>query len=214
MIAWLRDLILALLGRPPAPPPAPARRPSVPAGSPALGGSAIQYRDAGQRPSTQIRYKKESFSVPRMGVHSWARRATPRQKLLVLGAVGSLLALGVTAAQRLTTGRTLPRVVHGYWLSDDARYAGLALELRAHTLAFKTTDSANAVVVSRITEVSSASHARGTFYRVVYEADGGLAELRFIVEEGEMPELVFEHQPQITWRRLSATSTMLPAGRF
>jgi hypothetical protein len=208
VIAWLKDLWDALLGRPPRQPPRPAQRPSAAVAAP--GGPLVQYKNAPQPgPATQVRYRRESVAVPRLGVHAWARRATPRQKLLVLGALVSLVALGAAAVQRVMMGRTLPMVVHGFWVSDEPRYAGLALELRAHVLAFKTTDTANAVVIRRITEVSSTAEARGTFYRVVYDAEGAPAELRFIVEEAD--EMFFEHQPQITWRRLSATSTMLPA---
>ena len=192
-------------------------RPVVPRPSAAVTGTRgaplVNYQDAsGARPSTQVRYRRETIRVPRLGIEAWAHRATPRQKLLVLGALVSLTALGVSGWQRLRVARELPAAVHGYWVSDDARYAGLGLELRARLVAFKTTDSANLVVVRPIVQVGSIQGQRGQVYRVVYEAEGEPAELLFTFEDGATPELIFEHQPQVTWRRFSIHGTMLPLG--
>lgn len=202
--AWLRRLLIG------EPPPPPSRRRSSQAGTPPTGSARLSYRDAPPpRRSANVKWKRESVKVPRTGLTAWVGRVSPRQKFLVAVAA---IALGGVIILALPTPviRTLPSSTHGYWVTDAPQYAGLAMELRANVVAFKTADSTNPVLVHRIEQVDVRNERGVSRYVVTYQADEGVSELSFRITPGMRPTVTFAHQPLVRWRRLSVNGTMLP----
>lgn len=209
MIRTLRRLVDIVWGTT-APPPAVAPPPKQPP-APDAGPPRIEYRDqttlpAAARPSMQ--YHKEHMSLPKVRTTPW-RRVTRRQRVLVVLAGISLLAIVVAWTSRFTVSHVLPAATHGIWATESPAHGTRRLELRAHHVAFTTSDTVRAVDGLQIQSVKASPDPRGTRYDVVYLGEGGPDQLSFVFSGGPAPEIRLVNQPRMVWRRISVGQSLM-----
>lgn len=178
----------------------------------AVQAPQIEYRDTAQgRASstpTDMRYHKERIHVPVQRASRW-KRATPRQRFLVKLAGISLVAMLVAWAASFTGSKVLPAEIQGLYATDDTMYATRRFELRAHRVAFTTSDTIRAVTGLPIQQVRQSVDAHGIRYDVEYQDEGGSHQISFIVLEGAEPQIKFVNQPRLVWRRVSTGQTLM-----
>jgi len=209
-----RGLLDWLLGRrrPPAPPPplppSPARRTRDVVDS----AIKIEYQGAlqpGTGAPTSMRWQREAYAGPKLRVGAWARRGTPRQRVLVVLALISIAAMSIVFGGRLFANRVLPPEVRGVWSTDAPAYAGRLFELRRGRVAFLSADSLQPVAVHLIRRVRERRDRDGTLYDVDLLRNGQVARFSFVYSAGPPEEIRLAHQRAYTWQRSTRVQTLM-----
>ena len=94
----------------------------------------------------------------------------------------------------------MPRALVGAWVTDTKSYADRGFWIGQHQVAFRVGPKPDEINVYPVTLIDARS-VRGdtTLYDIDYAVDGGTNRWSFRHVNLPQPEIVFVHQPQMTW---------------
>jgi len=91
----------------------------------------------------------------------------------------------------------------GFWVTDNPRYAGCALELKEDIIIFHTSE--NGTVVNFIKDIDSTPEEQGLLYKIEYkDTESQYFNLSlYFNPSADGGQIRFKHQKEIVWKRQS-----------